>query len=164
MTRTLILMRHAKSSWGGPAVDDHDRPLNARGNRDAPRIGRWLAENDLVPDHAHCSTARRAQETLEGLGHTTPTTLMPDLYMASPAMLLKTIRAATAPRIIVVAHNPGIGAFGHQIVKAPPAHPRFHDTPTAATLVVEFDTDDWSKIEAGSGSVRAFITPHDLPE
>ena len=164
MTRTLILLRHAKSDWGNPALDDHDRPLNARGQRDAPRIGRWLAENDLVPDLAYCSSATRAQQTLEGLGQKIPTMTISDLYMASPKTLLMTIRGANDPTILIVAHNPGIGALAHQIVTEPPDHPRFHDYPTAATLVAEFDTDDWETIQPGTARVRAFVTPHDLPD
>ncbi len=164
MTRTLILLRHAKSSWGDANLDDHDRPLNARGQRDAPRIGRWLTENNFVPDHAICSSARRAQETLEGLGLTTPSTIISDLYLASPSILLKAIRQAAHPTVIVIAHNPGMAALAHQLVETPPDHPRFHDYPTAATLVAEFDTDDWTKAEPGAAIARAFVTPHDLPD
>jgi phosphohistidine phosphatase len=72
MTRTLILIRHAKSDWEHPALDDHDRPLNARGQRSAPRIGAWLAAQGLAPDAVLCSTARRTRETWQGIATRLP--------------------------------------------------------------------------------------------
>ena len=60
--RRLVLVRHAKSDWP-EHVADHDRPLAARGRRDAPLVGRWLARSGYVPDAVICSTARRARET-----------------------------------------------------------------------------------------------------
>ena len=164
MTLTLILTRHAKSDWGDPAVDDHDRPLNKRGRRDAPRVGRWLKDHDLYPQHALCSSAKRAQETLEGIAPDVPTFVMSDLYLASPVRLAAILQAASPERQILIAHNPGIAAFAEHIVESPPDHPRFHDYPTAATLVVDFDIDTWADLSLGSGRVRAFFTPHDLPD
>lgn len=164
MTRTLILLRHAKSSWDDPDADDHDRPLNARGRRDAPRIGRWLEENDLIPEHAFCSSARRAQETLDGLGHKVPTFIMSDLYMASSRTILRVIHGSFDSRILIVAHNPGIGAAAAMLVHEPPVHPRFADFPTAACLVADFEAETWEDVGAAMGRVRFFVTPHDLPD
>jgi phosphohistidine phosphatase len=164
MTLTLILTRHAKSDWDDPALDDHDRPLNARGRRDAPRIGRWLKENDLYPEHALCSSATRARETLDGIAPDVPTLILSDLYLAAPRGIASVLMAASPERQLLIAHNPGIAAFAAQIVAKAPDHPRFHDYPTAATLVVDFDIDDWSALAPGTGHARAFFTPHDLPE
>ena len=61
--KTLLILRHAKSSWKQPELTDHDRPLNKRGCRDAPRIGRLLREQQLVPDRIISSTAERARQT-----------------------------------------------------------------------------------------------------
>jgi phosphohistidine phosphatase len=61
--RTLLLMRHAKSSWKDESLADDERPLNKRGQQAAARMGRFLAENDLVPDTVICSTAKRARQT-----------------------------------------------------------------------------------------------------
>ena len=164
MTLTLILTRHAKSDWDDPALDDHDRPLNARGRRDAPRIGRWLRENDLTPEHALCSSAVRARETLDGIAPDVPTIILSDLYLASPQRIASVLRAASPERQILIAHNPGIASFAAQTVAAPPDHPRFQDYPTGATLVMDFDFDDWADLAPGTGRVRAFVTPHDLPQ
>nr|NIL98123.1 hypothetical protein [Planctomycetales bacterium]NIP70269.1 hypothetical protein [Planctomycetales bacterium] len=85
--KTLLLLRHAKSSWDDSALDDHDRPLNKRGKRDAPRMGQLLVQQDLVPDCILTSTARRARKTAEAVakacGGVVPLTEMPELYHAT---------------------------------------------------------------------------------
>jgi phosphohistidine phosphatase len=63
MTLRLILSRHAKSGWDDPDLSDHDRPLNARGRGDAPKVGAWLRAKGYLPDAALVSSARRTQET-----------------------------------------------------------------------------------------------------
>lgn len=164
MPLTLILTRHAKSSWDDPDIDDFHRPLNKRGCRDAPRIGRWLSENGVFPAQALCSSATRARETLSAIAPEVPTVFVDDLYMASPPVIARVIKAAPPEPLILIAHNPGIGAFAAQYAAEPPDHPRFFDYPTAATTVLDFDIESWSDLKSGSGRVRAFVTPHDLPE
>ncbi len=61
--KTLLVQRHAKSSWKDPGLDDHDRPLNKRGKKDGPRMGRLVREEDLIPDLILSSTAVRAKNT-----------------------------------------------------------------------------------------------------
>lgn len=162
MPLTLILMRHAKSSWGNPKLDDFDRPLNERGRRDAPRVGLWLRQHALEPEDALCSTAVRAKQTLDELGLETPTIFLPDLYMATPAQLMKAIKGASSKRLLVIAHNPGIGHLAADLLKKTPDHPKFRRYPTSATTVADFEIDDWTKIAPGTGEIRHFIVPHDL--
>ena len=64
MTRTLILTRHAKSSWDDPFLNDHDRPLNKRGRKSAPVIAGWLRENGWLPDEVLSSTSARTRRNL----------------------------------------------------------------------------------------------------
>ena len=68
--KTLLLLRHAKSSWDNSDLADHDRPLNGRGRRDAPRMGQLLAQHDLTPDLIVTSAARRAATTAEPVSYT----------------------------------------------------------------------------------------------
>jgi phosphohistidine phosphatase len=63
--KTLLIMRHAKSSWKDPDLPDHDRPLNKRGKHDAPSMGKLLKDEDLIPDLIISSTAARAKKTAE---------------------------------------------------------------------------------------------------
>ena len=65
--KTVILMRHAKSSWKDPSLPDHDRPLNKRGKRDAPRMGNLLNLEGYIPEVIYSSTAKRANLTVKGL-------------------------------------------------------------------------------------------------
>nr|WP_213395649.1 histidine phosphatase family protein [Yoonia sp.] len=167
MTLTLILIRHAKSSWDDPFMDDHARVLNDRGRGAAPAIGAWLAAQGHVPDVMLCSDAARTQETAALiLPHLTPTPalqLVPALYHASPDMMLNLLRKQTARRIAMIGHNPGIAMFADGMIGKRPAHPRFGDYPTCATCVITFDTADWGNAARHSGSCTAFITPADLP-
>ena len=172
MSLTLILTRHAKSDWAGPHLADRDRPLNARGRRDAPRIGAWLAREGFAPASVSVSAAARTRETWslirDGLGAAAPAethvALSADLYHAEPARILAHVRNAATTCHMVIGHNPGIGALASDLVRAPPRHGRFVDYPTGATLVLRFETRDWREVGRGAGAVLAFVTPHDLPE
>lgn len=158
----LILLRHAKSSWVNPDLDDFDRPLNKRGKRSAKALGEWLRAEGWQPDLVLCSAARRTRETWEGLGLPGEPVLRKDLYHAMPEGMLAILRAATAQTILLIGHNPGIAALAQDLVREAPQHPRFSDYPTGALLVAGFELKKWSKLGARSGEVKAFLTPHDL--
>ncbi len=168
MTRTLILIRHAKSDWDDPRLTDHQRALNPRGRRAAPRIGAWLAREGLRPEEALVSDATRTRETwhliADRLRDAPAPRLIPALYHASPDTMLRHLRDASASVVAMVAHNPGTAALARMLAKTPPAHPDFGRYPTAATTVLGFDAEDWRDIAPGTGQVRAFVTPRDLPD
>ena len=111
--RRLVIVRHAKSDQHQPVtVEDHDRPLNDRGRRDAPALGRWLAANVGTPDLVLCSSALRAQQTWElaaaQLEQPPVLRVRPDLYLASAGKLLSFVRevAADVQSLVVVGHEP----------------------------------------------------------
>ena len=162
MTRTLILMRHAKSDWGHAGLADHDRPLNDRGASDAPRMGNWLRAQGFLPDEVLCSTATRTRQTLEGLSLAAPTRFLPVLYHADPDMMMAALQTATGPSVLMVGHNPGIAAFANDLLAEAPDHPRFDDYPTSATLVARFEVEDWAALRWGTGKAAAFAIPADL--
>ncbi|KGJ13495.1 SixA phosphatase family protein [Paracoccus sanguinis] len=158
----LILTRHAKSDWDDPSLPDQERPLNARGRRSARALGDWLASRGYDPEEVLCSPARRTCETWECVSGAVfetrpPVRLEPALYHAAPEVMLKVLRTATAPTVMMIGHNPGIAAFAAQLPARPPLSPEFRRYPTAATLVVDFQTDDWSKLRPGEGSVLDFV-------
>ncbi|GGG68894.1 phosphoglycerate mutase [Salipiger pallidus] len=161
--KRLILMRHAKSDWslGQP---DHERTLNKRGRQSAKALGRWLAAEGLTPDQVLCSTATRTRETLKRLAlDPEPQTVFEDrLYHAGPESMFRQLSAATGTTVLMVGHNPGIAAFADEISATAPPHPRFHDYPTGATLVVEFDIDVWADLAWQSGVPRGFVIPREL--
>ncbi len=160
--RRLVLMRHAKSSWGDPGLDDHDRPLNKRGKAAADALGDWLRAQTIVVDQALLSSSVRTVETLQRLRIDCDRQVLDRLYLAGPDEMLKRLRRATGQTVLLLAHNPGIAWFARDLMQAAPDHPRFADYPTGATLVARFDIDDWSRLELGTGTLDAFVVPRDL--
>lgn len=159
----LILMRHAKSSWSTAALADHDRPLNGRGRRSATALGSWLRAWGYVPDQVLCSTATRTRETLAGLAIKADVQFDPALYLADPATMLAAVRAATGKVVLMIGHNPGIAELAAELVAKAPAHDRFMDYPTGATLVVDFAAG-WPDIMPGTGQVVDFVVPRELTD
>jgi phosphohistidine phosphatase len=166
MTLRLIIIRHAKSSWGDPFADDHDRVLNDRGRGSADAIGDWLAANHYLPDAALCSTAARTVETLDRIAARLPSRPAISherrLYHADPGTILDAVRGANASTLAVIGHNPGIGAFANAMTATQPDHPDFQRYPTAATTILEFDGDEWQNVRPHTGRTIDFVVPRDL--
>ena len=163
MTCTLILMRHAKSSWDNPGLSDHARTLNARGRRSASAMGDWLRAEGWRPDEAVSSSSQRTRETFAGLRLNVPVHFTDDLYHADPDGMRAVLAQAAGETVLMLGHNPGIAAFAAMLVTAPPDHPRFADYPTCATLVARFDIDSWDRLRWQSGTPLAFVIPRELP-
>lgn len=107
MASTLVLLRHAKSDYP-IGVPDHDRPLNARGRRDAPAVGRLIRQAVGFVETALVSTATRAQQTWELSGVQAGSVQnRSDLYLASWSEMLQVIQTVETTSAILVAHNPG---------------------------------------------------------
>lgn len=168
MTLRLILTRHAKSDWDNPLDTDHQRPLNPRGKRAAPLIGRWLAQNGYLPQEALISDATRTRETWALLSaefpKTVPARFEPTLYLAGPDVMLRCLATSQTPSVMMIGHNPGIAAFAEMILAAPVAHQGFSRYPTCATLVAEFDAANWSDLRPGTGRALDFIVPRELDQ
>lgn len=170
--RTLLLLRHAKSSWDDPCLDDHERPLNRRGTRDAPRIGAWIAEHRLRPDLVLCSDAVRARATLSlvlaELEAPAPKVVFePRLYLAEPAAIIEVVKRAepSASHCMVVGHNPGLHALALGLSAAGARKDLAAlamKMPTASLAVIELDIEAWSALRPGGGRLAAFVTPRDL--
>jgi len=162
MTKTLILMRHAKSDWDDPMLRDHERPLNKRGRDAAARIGRWITTQGLSPDVTLCSSAMRTAETWALTGLKADVHFDKRLYHATAEMMLHVLKEAVGDTVLMIAHNPGIADLAERLVKTPPDHPDFWRYPTAATLIATFDIDTWSQARFGTGKTQAFTVPRDL--
>ena len=161
----LILMRHAKSSWGNPGLADHDRPLNERGEASALALGNWLREKNISPDEALVSSARRTQETFAGLRLEVDSTVKRELFHASSDTLLDQIYLAKGNNLLVIAHNLGIGDLALRLARMMrhhPEHSRFADFPTGATFVLQWDADSWNDIDWSQGKISEFIVPREL--
>lgn len=162
----LLLMRHAKSDWSDDDAPDHDRPLNQRGRRDAPRMGRWLAEQELQPTFILSSSARRAQQTVERLveelSHDVYVEVRPELYLADVPTWLEVLAElpADAACVLCVGHNPGLEALVEHLTG------RAERMPTAAVACLTLPEQGWSQL--GTGTSPAQLTgvqrPKELPE
>jgi phosphohistidine phosphatase len=165
---TLTLFRHAKSSWDRADLTDFDRPLNARGERDAPVMGRYLEEHGLIPDLILCSAARRTRETLDLAWENWPvrphTEYSEALYLATQDTLLAILRnvEGNPPRVLMIGHNPGIHAFAMNMAGTGEAEARFalsSKYPTAAIANINFENAAWPDVQSGDGDLTLFITP-----
>lgn len=164
--KRLILTRHAKSSWDDPLTPDHDRPLNDRGKAAAADLGQWLASRDYIPGEVLCSDALRTRKTFSGIAPALPGTpvleLKPALYHAGPDVMMAVLRHAKDDVVMMIGHNPGIAEFAGRLVAHPPASAEFARYPTGATLVADFDVDDWGQVAFGTGVTVDFIVPREM--
>lgn len=163
--KTLLILRHAKSSWKYDELADHDRPLKNRGRRDAPRIGRLLAENDLLPDLIISSTARRTRRTAELVsehsGYDGEILLERDLYAAEPEAYQDALRRLGGEHacVMVVGHNPGLEDLLEELTGD------WERLPTAALAQVELPIDEWTQFDEGiDGRLVGLWRPKELPE
>lgn len=147
--KELLLLRHGKSSWAHPDMDDHDRPLNERGRHDAPRAGQWLVEKKLLPDRIFSSSAMRAESTAqlvaEALGIPHGIEIVPDLYLADVEDHFRFLRTVPAERerVMIVAHNPGLEEFVAKLTGQAPA------MPTAALAHIILPIANWADLVSG---------------
>ena len=162
--RRLVLMRHAKSSWDDPTLEDHDRPLNKRGKRSAKALGDWLRAQTIVVDEALVSSSARTRETFQHLKIECDRQILENLYHAGPDDMLKILKSATGQTVLMIGHNPGISWFAKDLMATPPEHSRFDDYPTGGTLVARFDIPDWNALTLGTGQLEAFVIPRELTE
>src|SRR5687767_12552077 len=161
--KTLLVLRHAKSSWDDSSLDDHQRPLNERGRRDAPRMGDLVQEFGLLPDLVVSSDAVRAQLTAEAVveaaGYAGDILLDQRLYLASPAeiiLVLRTMRE-NAATVMIVGHNPGLEELVEQLTG------ERQDLPTAALAQIVLPIDRWSDLKLSSrGTLSGYWQPGDL--
>lgn len=169
--KTLILMRHAKSSWKDRTLDDRDRPLARRGREAAPLMARWLGAQGLLPDTVLCSPSRRTRETLELMRAAVPTIPAPQirtgLYEAMPAALLGELRRLpkSCARVVVLGHQPGLGELLRLLVhrvRNPQDRRAFEKFPTAAIAVLEAEISRWADLGPAMAELSAFAAPREL--
>ncbi|MDJ0894301.1 MAG: histidine phosphatase family protein [Alphaproteobacteria bacterium] len=169
--KALFLLRHAKSSWDDPALEDHDRPLAPRGLRAAPRVGGFMAQEGLVPQAILCSTAERARQTCEIVRGCLPGPPMVDyvreLYLASAGGLLRFCHGADPDleSLMLVGHDPGMHNFANQMVGSGPEQELAKlaaKFPTGALAVFHLAVDRWVDVEPGTGRLEHFVLPREL--
>ena len=141
--KTLLLLRHGKSSWKDSTLSDHDRPLKKRGRAAAAQKGQLLRELDLVPDHILTSSAARAVATTElavqSAKYLGEVEIVPALYHADPRSLVAIVSRVPArfERVLVVGHNPGLEDWLTLLIG------RRQLLSTATLVEVQLPVDSW---------------------
>ena len=170
--KTILLLRHAKSAWSDPRLDDYERPLNGRGERAAKAIADHIVRTGPRPDLILCSTAMRTRQTLAPLvkrlaAPAPPISLEKSLYLASEDTLLAHLRAVAddVATVLLIAHNDGIWHLAEALAGSGPAETlaalrEKYPTGTLATLSVP--DRPWRDLATGSGKLMAFVCPRDL--
>ena len=164
MNRRLILMRHAKRSWKVAGMADHERPLNTRGRKDAPRVAQALLSHGWAPNVVFSSTAQRTRETWAGMAPVLPpveASFHTSLYLASlPAIedLATTWPDTERGPVLILGHNPGWELAASTLGRA------HLSMTTANAVLLEGSGSTWSEALRGSWTVLAHLQPRTLSD
>jgi phosphohistidine phosphatase len=162
--KTLILLRHAKSSWNDETLQDIDRPLKDRGIRAAKLIGNHIRKHKIVPELIVSSPAKRAQQTVELVMKAARLKTEPRfdqrIYEASARRLLEVVSQIedSAGSVMLVGHNPGFEDLIDSLTN------EAQRMPTAALACVELSVEKWSTVRPGAGQLKWLITPKELKD
>jgi len=160
--KTLLLLRHAKSSRDDPALRDFDRPLNDRGKEDAKLMGRYVRRKKIFIDVIVSSPAKRARRTselfLKAADAPTEPVFDERIYEASAHQLLRVVSEIDSAHqtVLLVGHNPGFEDLLTSLTD------RAARMPTASLACIDLSVDKWQEIAPRSGELRWLITPKDL--
>jgi phosphohistidine phosphatase len=159
--KTILLVRHAKSSWENFSVTDEERPLNDRGKKNAPEMAKRLLKKNIRIDAFISSPAKRARTTAEYFADEFGVSkkkiiLVPELYMATPVAFVNTIKNAPedAKTIALFSHNNGITEFANMLSDA-----RIDNMPTCAVFAVQADIHNWQDFQPENNSFYFFDYP-----
>jgi len=160
--KTLLLLRHAKSSWKNPDLPDFERPLNGRGKKAAPLVGRYLRSQKIKLDLILCSPAERARQTVALVSEAA--NFLGDLryderiYEATAGTLLEVISQTEddVGVLLLVGHNPGLEEL---LVRLTGEARRM---PTAALAAITIETVRWSKVTEPKGQLKWLVNPKEL--
>ncbi len=166
--KTILILRHGKSDWGDPGLDDFDRPLAKRGRKDAPRMGEVLAQLDHVPDKILASPAKRAKQTAElvaeACGYRKSIQWEAGFYGGGSEDLIGALRSLpnTVERAMLIGHNPTLEETVADLLDASDSgwsNGVSIRLPTAALVCLEADIFDWAELEPGDATLRWFLIP-----
>ena len=172
ITRHLYLLRHAKSSWDDPTIEDHDRPLSPRGRDAAQRLAKHFRRAAIRPQLVLCSSASRALQTLapisEAMKLGAQTQVESGLYAATAGQLIARLRTVDrrVMSVLLIAHNPGLQDLALELAGDDPEMitQLSEKFPTGSITEVVCDSDAWSDLSPATAHVASFIVPRDLPK
>jgi len=157
----LTLIRHAKSDWSKGSLPDFDRPLNSRGKKAAPLMGRRLAERGTIPELLISSPAKRARKTASLIARELgipkhEIVYQPEIYAAEEETLVKLIGNLEEDyeHVALVGHNPGISTLAEWLCPDSPGW-----MPTCAVLTLDLDCGSWTEVSRDCGRIRYYDYP-----
>ncbi len=171
-TKQLFLLRHAKSSWDDPGLNDHDRPLAPRGRKAVKLLAEHVRVREIHPTQVLCSSSRRTLETLDGVAPGGEALIEEDIYGASCDQVLERLRSVpdTAESVMVIGHNPAmqvlvlrlIGSNGRVSAdEGPDLDELRRKFPTGALATLRFDCS-WRELSAGCAELVDYVRPRTL--
>ena len=169
MTVRLWLLRHAKSSWDDPDMEDVERPLAPRGARAADRMRDYLDAEDIRPELVLCSSALRTRETLArilpGLGPELTVRIEPSVYSFDADALLQRLQQLPADvgSVMLVGHNPAMQELASLLAAEGERLDELRKGfPTAALAELDLPVGSWPELAPGTGRLTRFIVPREL--
>ena len=164
--KRLFLLRHAKSSWDDPGLEDHERPLAPRGRRAVEILGQHLRDNGIRPVQVLCSTSRRTRETLEGVAPGGETSIEAELYQADAEQVVQRLRRVSddVESVMVIGHNPTLQIIALRLSEAGTNGEGSHRAqisqkfPTGALATLSFECQ-WSELEPGCARLVDYVKP-----
>ncbi len=160
--KTLLILRHGKSSWANSDLGDHDRPLKGRGKRDAKRMGEEILERDVVPDLILSSTARRARSTArraaQAAGCADRITETRELYLTGAEHQLRTIARSASDehqRVMIVGHNPTLEDLLEHLTGED------ERVTTGNLACIDLDLESWQQLPGARGTLRFLLRPRE---
>ncbi len=159
--KTLYMVRHAKSSWNYPELDDMDRPLNPRGKKNAPEMGKRLAKRGIKPDMIMTSPAKRARTTAKIIARKlgiSPALIHRNdlLYHGSIDTILHAIQSTddSFANLMIFGHNPGFTDLANHLTGAD-----LYNIPTCGIAAINFPIEQWKDVAEGKGDLLFFDYP-----
>ena len=159
--KTLLLVRHAKSSWDDPSMNDIDRPLNDRGKNDAPEMAKRLAGKKIKIDAMVSSPAKRAKQTCKHFAKEfdlkkKDIMIEPGLYEAGPENFYEVMEGLKNKwdAVVIFSHNPGITYFANSLTET-----HIDDMPTCSMFAIKIDIDKWKDFKTAKKEFWFFDYP-----
>jgi len=160
--KKLYIIRHAKSDWNDKSLDDYDRPLNARGLKDAPLMGKFLKSKNIKPDLIVSSPALRAITTAQLIAKEvayekaiTPNQYIYEAYVTALQEIVEYLHDSNQS-VFLVGHNPGVSALAYMLCDSKESFP------TCAILEIEFTCDSWLDANKNNAKINAYDFPKNL--
>jgi phosphohistidine phosphatase len=167
--RTVILLRHGKSSWSDSTLTDIDRPLAPRGERASRELAKYIRRKKIKPALVLCSSSLRTRQTLEAieasLGKRCAVEIVPQLYGASEQELLERLQALpeTVSSVMLIGHNPGLHNLALVLASQGPELPQLEEKfPTGALATLVVRSESWTALGAGDAELVDYVVPRQL--